>query len=146
MKMKILILAMSFAVVGNVTAQTQTMESDELSKKVQAEQADQQQMATSTNRDPMKADMRTVNDMVERTAKDLNLNDMQKEEVSKVYETHINALINVGKEGTVETRSRINDETEARMKSILTRDQFDKWKVNMPEAYNLNDNDILNYN
>lgn len=143
MKMKILVLAISLAIAGNVIAQP--MEADELAKEVQAVQADQEEMATS-GKSPMKADMRTVNDMVERTAKDLDLNDMQKEEVSNVYNGHITALINVGKDATVETRSRINDETEAKMKTILTRDQFDKWKVNMPTAYNLNDNNLLNYN
>ena len=80
----------------------------------------------------------TVDQMVDRMAKELNLTDDQKPKVKAALEERNQAARKLNQESGLspeDHRAKMKEIQEAfvaKMKTILTTEQFDKWHKNMP--------------
>lgn len=104
MKVKMFILAMSLMISGSAMAQNgQGMNNEERIKM-----------------------------MTERITEQLKLDEKQSKEVQKIYTEQSVAMREAGgRDATPEARTKIMSDTEAKMKKVLTEQQFKKWKENM---------------
>ena len=68
--------------------------------------------------------------MTTRMTEQLNLNEAQSAEIQKIFNEQFAAMKDAGQDQ--EARAKLRAETDAKIKKVLSEEQYKKWKESMP--------------